>query len=156
MRLTLYNYSRPISKFQLHMMIYIITCYNIIIKVHSKSLCSKWQKCAFLTRFSTFYNNYFLFERLTKALCFTIAQMKMLVKQIAKKRRRKLWIFEPGKFTIQNVHRWNPHNLKRSKIYSLMEKYPILYEIGRGKVVSRNLAFRGCLDKLGGKILVTE
>ena len=86
----------------------------------------------------------FLFERLTKALCFTITQMKMLVKQIAKKWRRKLWNFEPGKFTIQNVHRWNPHDLKRSKIYSLTEKYPILYEIWRGKIVLRNLACRGC------------
>ena len=98
----------------------------------------------------------FLFGRLAKALCFTITQMKMLVKQIAKKRRIIVWILEPGKFTIQNVHRWNPHNLKRSKIYSLMEKYPIFYDIWRGKVVSRNLAFRGCLDKLGGKILLTE
>ena len=98
----------------------------------------------------------FLFERLTKALCFTITQTKILVKQIAKKRRRKLWIFEPRKFTIQNVHHWNPHNLKRSKIYSLMGKYPILYEIWRGKVVPRNVACRGFLDNLGGKILLTE
>ena len=54
----------------------------------------------------------------------------------------------------KNVHRWNPHDLKRSKIYSLMEKYPILYDIWRGKVVPRSLAFCGCLDKLGGKILL--
>ena len=40
--------------------------------------------------------------------------------------------------------------------YSLMGKYPILYEIWRGKVVPRNFACRGFLDKLGGKILLTE
>ena len=45
------------------------------------------------------------------------------------KTKKKIVNFEPGNFTIQNVHRWNPHSIKRSKIYSLLEKYPILYEI---------------------------
>ena len=128
----------------------------IVLKSIPKVCAVNDKSMLFWLVFQPFIIIIFLFERLTKALCFTITQMKMLVKQIAKKRRRKLWIFEPRKFTIQNLHRWNPHNLKRSKIYSLVEKYPILYEIWRGKVVSRNLAFRGCLDKLGGKILLTE
>ena len=45
------------------------------------------------------------------------------------KTKKKIVNFEPRNFTIQNVYRWNPHDIKRSKIYSLMEKYPILYEI---------------------------
>ena len=31
----------------------------------------------------------------------------------ANSEKTKKKIFEPGKFTLQNVHRWNPHDLKR-------------------------------------------
>ena len=111
----------------------IFTCFFRDIKLSNRYLKSIPKFCAvndksvlFWPVFQPFVIIIFLFERLNKALCFRITQMKILVKQIAKKRRRKMWIFEPGKFHIQNVHRWNPHNLKRSKIYSLMGKYPIL------------------------------
>ena len=42
----------------------------------------------------------------------------------SEKTKKKIVKFELGKFTIQNVHRWNPHDLKLSKIYSLVEKKP--------------------------------